>query len=311
MDGKFEVVVRGGISGAVVQVLFEGTRTEVASWLRERFDQSAEVEVYSPASQTYFRVSDFLALAPQTSNTRAVDWETLKEIGKLTPEPIVPREVEQMVPKYYRMDPETEDLLKSGMGLRNGMKVLVGDASFRCEVDGFEKEDKFYRLLKVNRWCTVTELHVSGKLSGNTASFVAVYENGEKLRRDYDVKVPWLVKKDTLWDDEAEKGKLLGICVTFLSTILDRNEVILRNNNRENLHLDQAGFLRDRAFSMVQMIRSQGIVPRELTNEEKYRKIKTTVWDFAKSMSQADELDPLTERMIDDMTNVIISTLIQ
>lgn len=108
------------------------------------------------------------------------------------------------VPRYYRMNPKTEDLFTDGKGLVNGMVILVENPDSRAIIKSTEMEDWEYdRALVLNRWCTVSELNVVG----GALIFVGVYEDGVKIKRNMSLYDSWLVKKDSLPDDFAEKMK--------------------------------------------------------------------------------------------------------
>lgn len=86
-------------------------------------------------------------------------------------------------PKYYKMNPETDDLFPSGDWLREGHIVLSARNGNRVDVDAPDSSNKeIYNLnrqgaLKYNRWCEVTRL----KHVGDMTIFVGVYEDGIKF----------------------------------------------------------------------------------------------------------------------------------
>jgi len=103
----------------------------------------------------------------------------------------------KLVPKYYRMDPDTEDLLANGNKLKEGMVVLVEDPMHREEVNIFMDEARFARALKWNRWCTITELTYA-MASSPLVRFVAVYDDGTKSKMSLSSQYAWYVKLESI-----------------------------------------------------------------------------------------------------------------
>lgn len=88
----------------------------------------------------------------------------------------------------FKMDPQTEDLVPSGDGLENGMVVLVDD--FRHGPLGKEYD-------KNNNWCLVTHLEHSHPRNPELINFIAVYQDGHKMRRTYNRSYSWYYKLNT------------------------------------------------------------------------------------------------------------------
>lgn len=104
------------------------------------------------------------------------------------------------VDKFYQMDPTTEDLLFEGRSLKNGMIVLIGDSGWREDVSG-ELDHQSLELARANnRWALVTNLHVRP----SKISFVGLYDDGTKIRRDFQNDYPWLVKISTIVKEPHE-----------------------------------------------------------------------------------------------------------
>jgi hypothetical protein len=104
-----------------------------------------------------------------------------------------------MEPKYYEMDPDTETLLSSGLKLRDGHRVLIGDAKYRVDLDDIENAEDYYSARRLNRWCFVSE----PETTGNLMSFVAIYDDYVQEKRTYNQGHSWIVKLDSLssWSD--------------------------------------------------------------------------------------------------------------
>jgi hypothetical protein len=111
----------------------------------------------------------------------------------------------RFVPRFYRMDPKTEDLLPSGAELADGMKVLIEDPDERAVIKDDMEDWELDRALVRNRWCEVT--YLSTRSSGTSISFVAVYEDGTKRKREYSARESWFVKKDSIPDPVAAEEK--------------------------------------------------------------------------------------------------------
>ncbi|QAY17192.1 hypothetical protein SEA_MADAMATO_74 [Streptomyces phage Madamato] len=105
---------------------------------------------------------------------------------------------EQFVPKYYVMDPDTEEIIFDAKSLADGMEVLIGDPNERArpekDLDGDWGQD---RLLERNRWCTVSKVTMIPG-TANSVQFLATYEDGTQRKRSYSVQQSWIVKKDSI-----------------------------------------------------------------------------------------------------------------
>lgn len=105
----------------------------------------------------------------------------------------------EFVSKFYGMDPEVDDLLPDGTYLRNGMVVLVEDPLIRADEERAGDRWERPRLLECNRWCEVSCLTVIPRHGMGTSSplvsFVGVYPDGTKRKRQYDASYAWLVRR--------------------------------------------------------------------------------------------------------------------
>ena len=98
------------------------------------------------------------------------------------------------VPKYYEMDPATEDLLFDGSCLLDGMIVAVGDPQFRCDLEEEMTPGLAEMVKQRNRWCSVGNLTIGHEY----IAFMATYEDGTKRKVVVDRRWPWLVKLNSL-----------------------------------------------------------------------------------------------------------------
>lgn len=108
------------------------------------------------------------------------------------------------VDKFYRMDPETEDLIAKSTGLREGMRVLIESNGLRQDTSTLNEDWKVSRAFENNRWCVVSEIHRYGA----DIWFTGVYDDGSKIRRgSFHVNTAWLVKLDSIPPHITESGK--------------------------------------------------------------------------------------------------------
>jgi hypothetical protein len=202
MNDNFAVVLKSDRSIAAV---FEGTRDQMTSWLKAQDDVSA-YEIYSPVTQSYYSVV-----------------EAVKK-----PEPLFPDYFRQFIPKFYTMDPKTEDLLFSGRDLANGMVILVADSDSRQNLKRLDADWELDRAFENNRWAKVTNLQVLG----NSLSFVAVYEDGSKRIRSCSVSYAWFVKLDSVPDvvlaEEKAAQKYNSVLELVKGAMMEQEQAMLQ-----------------------------------------------------------------------------------
>jgi hypothetical protein len=105
----------------------------------------------------------------------------------------------QWVDKYYVMDPETDDLISNADMLRNGMVVLIDNQNMRVDLDS-RSEDVAYHARIKNRWCKIEDLTIYGY--DEHVRFTGVYFDGIKAQRSASTRDAWLVKKDSIPDED-------------------------------------------------------------------------------------------------------------
>lgn len=109
------------------------------------------------------------------------------------------------VPKFYRMDPKTDDLLVNGRKIRNGMKILIERPWSREEVSLFYSphpynifmnldELQIRKAKKYNRWSVVSNY----SFDGTVVHFVGTHDDGTKDKYDIPCGAAWYVKKDSI-----------------------------------------------------------------------------------------------------------------
>jgi len=124
------------------------------------------------------------------------------------------------VPKFYMMDPKTEDLLPNGRHLRNGMKVLIADSAQRGKAKEMDQSWMRERLMRENRWCTVTELQVINNLT----TFIGVYDDGVKFKRSNSTMDSWLVKLSSVIEVKIEETERYSEILSIIKTAFDASE---------------------------------------------------------------------------------------
>lgn len=158
---------------------FSGDSQAVVDWLKTQSNVS-KYFIWSSESSRFFTVKNFL-----------------RDFG-------TPENHKNLVPKYYTMDPMTEDIVLGTELLANGMRVLINDSSKRYTFEDVNtcvessKEMFEERLLTMSRWCTVSKLQVH--TDNASVRFVGIYEDGTKRVRTYHRQEPWLVKIDSMSD---------------------------------------------------------------------------------------------------------------
>lgn len=106
----------------------------------------------------------------------------------------------EFVRQFYVMDPTTEDILFSGSEIEVGMEILLESPVLRKNPDRGGEWTDYDRALvwERNRWCQVLRKKVHMSNSGPMISFLALYENGQILKRSYTTDHAWYVKKNTI-----------------------------------------------------------------------------------------------------------------
>jgi hypothetical protein len=153
---------------------FMGTKEEVYDWLSKNTYGPDGFEVYETESNTAQDARKFL------------------------------EENNPFTPKFYRMNPETEELLPNGRHLANGMKVLIESPAHRMRVSDDLTDWQEDRALENNQWCTIGALEVVGDM----IRFIGVYNDGSKRIRTFQAFEAWLVKTDSIREVEDRKAQV-------------------------------------------------------------------------------------------------------
>lgn len=145
----------------------------------------------------------------------------------------IPEALTTVYPLYYQM--LDEDDLIPGRELKNGMIVQVEPPTLRGDNSILLVAEEYKQLLlKCNRWCTITKLHVDRR----TVTFIGVYEDGSKRGRSMSVRTPWYVKKSSIPKAEFKGGAVAKqplICAFDSSNC--RGVVRLVQVSPENIHV--------------------------------------------------------------------------
>jgi hypothetical protein len=108
-------------------------------------------------------------------------------------------ERENMVDRYYVMDPEAEELLFDASEIRRNFVVLIAAPSYRVAIESYSEDEPMpadvqHKALINNRWGAVERLEVDSTY----IHLVCVYGDGTKFKRSIHLEQPWLVKKSSL-----------------------------------------------------------------------------------------------------------------
>lgn len=103
------------------------------------------------------------------------------------------------VEQNYEMNPETEELLKDGSYLRDGMIILDAQPNRRAsttrdeegEIPNWIRE----RILERNRWFVISDVDISTKYG--TVQFTSTFADGRRRRSERPLNIAWLVKSKT------------------------------------------------------------------------------------------------------------------
>jgi hypothetical protein len=102
---------------------------------------------------------------------------------------------QEIVNKFYEMDPETDTLLFDSTSLVDGMMILAANPEDRADNPGEHTTPLRTDLAREkNRWCIISDIAYE-KYEGETrVSFIATYRNGSKRKRTCETTTPWLVR---------------------------------------------------------------------------------------------------------------------
>lgn len=122
--------------------------------------------------------------------TYSVDW---KWYVKKNTQSVIDGVPANFEPKYFRMNPETDDMLANGRELAGGMVVLIEDAGLRRAINDNLSDAGRYDAEKWNRWCKVYDIHFLD--NGDELTFTGLYADGTKRQHQVGVNKAWFVKK--------------------------------------------------------------------------------------------------------------------
>lgn len=132
------------------------------------------------------------------------------------------------VPKFYTMDPETEEFLSDGKKLENGMVVLIASSNLRVNVDKALEDWELDRALQRNRWAKISDLEFRTYVGDELLSFVATYENGTKRKwESIGVQRAWYVKRDSIPNPSAAwEKKYMEVFELVANAMLDHEREV-------------------------------------------------------------------------------------
>lgn len=106
----------------------------------------------------------------------------------------------ELVPQFYEMDPETEDLLFDGTLLQPGMVVLIEAPELRMPLEFADAAPLAPEQMDVaklnNRWTKI----VIAEIHSGDVSFIGEFADGTRRKRSTPVRYAWLVKRNSLPD---------------------------------------------------------------------------------------------------------------
>lgn len=135
------------------------------------------------------------------------------------------------VARDYKLDPETDILIKDAYGLRDGMVVLIANPDLRVDTSDPEVHSSYWRAkilarhtptaknyqrktdfsyecdemdkvrsaLRMNRWCKIANVVVHDYLHvDDSVAFVGIYEDGSQFFRFIPLEEPWIAKKESI-----------------------------------------------------------------------------------------------------------------
>lgn len=104
-----------------------------------------------------------------------------------------------LVPKYYQMDPDTDDVIPTGEHLTVSMRVLIEDSSRRIDLDVSNRMMEAGEVEQArtwNRWGKVVSYPEI--TDGDEVCFIIEYDDRTKTQIRINKYHAWLVKKDTM-----------------------------------------------------------------------------------------------------------------
>jgi hypothetical protein len=113
------------------------------------------------------------------------------------------RPYDEFIPKYYMLDPETEDLLFDGSKLRDGMVVVVADPAYRVPILEEMNDEALYLARMLNRFAKISNLVLQFLGDPDRVTFIATYDDGHKVKVTHPMEWAWIVKKNSV-NPEAE-----------------------------------------------------------------------------------------------------------
>lgn len=182
----------------------------------------------------------------------------------------------QFVDQYYEMDPETEDLLDNGSLVIDGMKVLLEDPQFRTNIHDGMSAYEISGARMTNRWATVEK----AKLVDGNLSFVGVYDDGIKRKVVREIRLAWLVKKDSIPRIDSLMN-LEGMCLDEMPTA--KMVAFLKHRMKVAMHFDAEGLkiqtgIDGDVIPLTDYLVNEGVIPEDGTEYAVYNEEGTTVF---------------------------------
>lgn len=131
----------------------------------------------------------------------------------------------ELMPKYYEPNPETDQVLGNGQKLRDGMIVLPGASMLRVDIEDLdenvnifsrsEQERRKEHARTRNRWARVSDLEYD--VVNHVTSFLATYADGTTFKHAFGSSWPWIVKKSSIPGSRDKVAELTDILRNLIS----------------------------------------------------------------------------------------------
>lgn len=118
--------------------------------------------------------------------------------ARTSDENIATFEPSEFTPKYYSINPKTEELLYTGHEVKPGMKIMMGDTSTRRHISDALDGGNIDGALLYNRWFEVLKVSTRWVPAGEYLDVLALFSDGTQRKISVESFLPWFVKKDSI-----------------------------------------------------------------------------------------------------------------
>lgn len=186
------------------------------------------------------------------------------------------------VPKHYRLDIKTEDVLIDGTHLRNGMQVLVEEDQYRSEINTYSGRPNVYpgglpsdavtaRANKYNRWCEISKLQITE----SNVKFIGYLEDEKKvgylLVFEHPIGDAWYVKNSsrpsTISFDNWNMGYRAGL------------RVVKMELEKKLKEIEEVSFLRGYVEGVKAVTSNDTLPPYNMNVENEVIEVKKKIYE--------------------------------